>query len=206
MPISVSDDQTQETTFVDLNQDQPYDPLQYHIYEETIANTNSTENFVIERENFDNENHNTNNHCLEISLNNADSEPISQPSSNISIIEIKDFKDLCSSQAIDIAQLQVANLFKNNFVMDLKADNCSNYAQNSVKSEMTPLTFSEESSNSISSSRDVSDHLQGTSTLLSPKSDSDVEQCETDLKSLNWLQNYTNIMAGKMIYNFKCLI
>lgn len=202
MLVTVSDDQTQETTFVDLNHDQRYDPLQYHIYEETIANANSTENFIIERENFDDENHNTNNHCLEISLNNADSEPISQPSSNISIIEIK---NLCSSQAIDIAQLQTANLFKNNFVMDLKADNCSNYAQNAIKTEMTPLTFSEESSNSISSSRDVSDHLQGTSTLLSPKSDSDVEQCETDLKSLNWLQNYTNIMAGKMICNFQGL-
>ncbi|KAL1489154.1 hypothetical protein ABEB36_014095 [Hypothenemus hampei] len=46
-----------------------------------------------------------------------------------------------------------------------------------------------------SSTADVSDHLQGPTTLLSPKSDSDMEQNETDLKSLNWLQNYTNIMT-----------
>lgn len=89
-----------------------------------------------------------------------------------------------------------------NFIVNAEPDssnNCSTYDP-LIKSETSQLSLSEESSNSLSSNRDVSEtfgSFQGTSTLLSPKSESDMEQNETDLKSLNWLQNYTNIMAGR---------
>ncbi|CAG9767175.1 unnamed protein product [Ceutorhynchus assimilis] len=139
--------QNDERTFVNLNQDQ-YETLQYEIYEETIQN--STEDFVINQESFENG-------CIEISLNNEND--LAMDSSNISIIEIRDFPP---AQTVDIAQIQF---------------NAQNY--------------SEESSNN--SEKFVTNT---SSTLLSPKSDnSDMEQCEPDLKSLNWLQNYTNIMA-----------
>lgn len=156
-------DRTQESSFVDLNQNQPYTTLDYQIYEDTTGN--STENFIIERQNYDN--------TIEITL----SEPNPQPTSNISIIEIK---TLNPPQNINnVTQMDAASLFSKSFP--------ENAADKSY------LAIGDDSSNS----QEVDEHLQ-TSMMLSPKSDSDMEANETDLKSLNWLQNYTNFMSGKL--------
>lgn len=157
-------DRTQDASFVDLNQNQPYTTLDYQIYEDGHT-ANSTENFIIERQNYDN--------TIEITL----SEPNTQPTSNISIIEIK---TLNPPQNINnVAQMETASLFSKSFP--------ENGADKSY------LAIGDDSSNS----QEVDEHLQ-TSTMLSPKSDSDMEANETDLKSLNWLQNYTNFMSGKL--------
>lgn len=157
-------DRTQESTFVDLNQNQPYSTMDYQIYEDGHT-ANSTENFIIERQNYDN--------TIEITL----SEQTTQPTSNISIIEIK---TLNPPQTINnVTQMETATLFSKTFP--------ENGADKSY------LTIRDDSSNS----QEVDEHLQGTSTMLSPKSESDMEANETDLKSLNWLQNYTNFMSGK---------
>ncbi|XP_050297951.1 forkhead box protein P1-like isoform X2 [Anthonomus grandis grandis] len=163
------------STFVDLNQEQSY---QYQAYEDTMhQHSTSTESFIIEQENLS-----SSNHCIEISL-----EP-TQNTSNISIIEINDVKTLCSSIAPDFHESNI--LDNTSYVLNLKEN------LNAQNSEINSLAFSEESSQSVLSHRDLSDnHFQGTSTMLSPKSDSDIEQNETDLTSLNWLQNYTNIMS-----------
>lgn len=156
-------DRTQESSFVDLNQNQPYTTLDYQIYEDTTGN--STENFIIERQNYNN--------TIEITL----SEPNPQPTSNISIIEIK---TLNPPQNINnVTQMDTASLFSKSF--------SENAADKSY------LAIGDDSSNS----QEVDEHLQ-TSMMLSPKSDSDMEANETDLKSLNWLQNYTNFMSGKL--------
>ncbi|XP_066151799.1 uncharacterized protein [Euwallacea fornicatus] len=161
--------QPQDTNFVDLNQNQPYATVNYEIYQEHPQNSDSTENFVIERQCFDN--------AMEISLVDQNSS-VAQPTSNISIIEIK---DVCSlAPPIDVTQLNAANLFHSS----------ANYPQ-----ENTQITYLDIKDDSSSSEKFCGDHLQGTSTMLSPKSESDLDQNETDLKSLNWLQNYTNIMS-----------
>ncbi|XP_048519696.1 uncharacterized protein LOC109538205 isoform X2 [Dendroctonus ponderosae] len=194
--ISTQCEQNQEASFIDLNQNQPYETIQYQIYEENSCQPISTENFIIEQESFQG--------GLEICLadrnSSLDLNSINQSTSNISIIDIKDLKNICSADPLNSSQLQGADLLKNNFIVNAEPDssnNCSTY-EPLIKSETSQLSVNEEFSNSVSSNRDVSENFggfQGTSTLLSPKSESDVEQNETDLKSLNWLQNYTNIMA-----------
>ncbi|ENN76615.1 hypothetical protein D910_05785 [Dendroctonus ponderosae] len=144
--------------------------------------------------------------CLADRNSSLDLNSINQSTSNISIIDIKDLKNICSADPLNSSQLQGADLLKNNFIVNAEPDssnNCSTY-EPLIKSETSQLSVNEEFSNSVSSNRDVSENFggfQGTSTLLSPKSESDVEQNETDLKSLNWLQNYTNIMAGMKSLN-----
>ncbi|XP_076258869.1 uncharacterized protein LOC143195516 [Rhynchophorus ferrugineus] len=190
---------TEEDNFVNLQDGSPYDAINYELYDEQEAFCDNLRNKSFQEISIVTENDQTS-----LSIGNVD--------------DLKEAQRLSDEISIE------GDFFKNNFVINLKNNNDNfnalNMNLNTVDlenlkniSNIDIITvndptldggdlgdLSPELSNSAQENYDGSDnlmneHLQSTTTMLSPRSESEIEQSETDLTSLTWLHNITNIMS-----------
>ncbi|XP_030746091.1 uncharacterized protein LOC115874930 [Sitophilus oryzae] len=195
----------------------------YEVYDEVIINSDKTEESLKLKENgYTNDTDNLINRHFENSINHTEdnSHDEDYTLTNGHIDELAN-----TQNDIDMRILEKSNFYRNNFVIDIKNNNDNvnlvplnvnlntlglvNIKGLSNINIITVNDFALQNDGAQCNSSEESIDLAGmeyddpetslkgqpTTTLLSPRSESEIEQNETDLTSLNWLHNITNIMS-----------